>query len=81
MLLQLTGSLLVLAAFCALTTRRTEPTAVPYLLANVFGAGLLAVDALHLHQWGFLLLETVWALVALHVLGRVTISRRRGRSR
>jgi hypothetical protein len=41
------------------------PTAAPaYLWPNLAGSGLLAALALHDAQWGFLLLEGVWALVA-----------------
>jgi hypothetical protein len=70
MLLQLLGSALVLAAFCALALRRVESTAVAYLLANAVGATLLAIDAFHLRQWGFLALEVTWALVSSGALGR-----------
>lgn len=70
MLLQVIGSALVLAAFWALAARRIEPTAPAYLSANALGAGLLAVDAWHLHQWGFLVLEATWALVSTWTLIR-----------
>lgn len=70
MLLQLIGSALVLAAFCALALRRIESTAIAYLLANAVGATLLAIDAYHLRQWGFLALEVTWAGVSFVALGR-----------
>jgi hypothetical protein len=68
MLLQLVGSVLVLAAFVALARRRIESTSSTYLAANAFGATLLAIDAFHLRQWGFLALEATWALVSAHGL-------------
>jgi hypothetical protein len=37
---------------------------------NVVGAGALALDAWRERQWGFLLLEGVWALVAAFGLVR-----------
>jgi hypothetical protein len=37
---------------------------------NVVGAGVLALDAWRERQWGFLLLEAVWALVAAFGLAR-----------
>ncbi len=60
----LLGALLILAAFAALQFGRTTPEAAPYLWANFVGAGLLALVAWVEAQWGFLLLEVVWAAVA-----------------
>jgi hypothetical protein len=64
-LIQVCGSLLVLAAF-ALTQRGVlDQKSRPYLVMNVVGAAILALQGLLLRQWGFLLLEGVWALVSL----------------
>ena len=62
------GALLILGAFAALQFGRTRPTAAAYLWANLTGAGLLAVVAAIESQWGFLLLESVWAAVAATTL-------------
>jgi hypothetical protein len=35
-----------------------------YLILNVIGASALAVDAWMGRQWGFLLLEGIWAMIA-----------------
>lgn len=63
-ILQWSAAIVVLAAF-ALSQYGTWPvTGYPYLVLNVIGgAGLSAAAALS-HQWGFVLLEGVWALVA-----------------
>ncbi|NLT57134.1 MAG: hypothetical protein GXX79_21740 [Actinomycetales bacterium] len=61
---QLAGSLLVLAAFVLSQRGILGPRSVRYLLLNLVGAAILAVQALLLRQWGFLLLEGVWAVVA-----------------
>lgn len=58
------GALLILGAFAALQFGRTAATAPAYLWANLLGAGLLAAVAWLERQWGFLLLESVWAAVA-----------------
>jgi len=44
---------------------------VVYLVLNLVGAAVLAVDAYIEALWGFLLLESVWALVAAASLTRV----------
>ena len=67
---QVLGSLLVLAAFIAAQRGRLSTGSRLYLTLNLTGAGVLAVLAAREHQFGFLLLETVWALVAGHSLVR-----------
>jgi hypothetical protein len=62
-LVQVVGSLLVLAAFAANQRGRLATTSLPYLLLNLVGSAILAVLAALGHQWGFLLLEATWAAV------------------
>jgi membrane-bound ClpP family serine protease len=61
---QVVGALLVLLAFVLTQANRLSTTSRTYLLLNLFGAGVLAVDAALNAQLGFLLLEGVWAVVA-----------------
>jgi hypothetical protein len=63
-LVQILGALLVLAAFALAQARVVTPQARPYLILNLVGAGILAVDAYAEAQWGFLLLEGVWAVIS-----------------
>ena len=63
--LQLVGALLVLAGFTLAQLGRLDPQSIPYLVVNLVGSAILAVLALEDRQWGFLLLEGVWALVSL----------------
>ena len=63
--LQIGGAILILVAFILGQTNRLAPTAYPYLLLNLLGAGILAVLAFQAQRWGFVLLEGVWTLVSL----------------
>jgi hypothetical protein len=69
-LLQIAGALLILVPFAAVQLGRSSPASIPYLTFNLVGALLLGVLAVHEQQWGFLLLETVWALVSAWGLTR-----------
>ena len=68
--LQIAGALLVLAAFGLVQLQRLHPRSRVYLVLNVVGAGALAIVAAAEHQWGFLLLESVWTAVAAWALVR-----------
>ncbi len=63
-LVQVFGSLLILAAFAAAQRGALDQTSRMYLSLNLIGSAILAVLAAHEHQWGFLLLEASWAVVS-----------------
>jgi hypothetical protein len=67
---QVGGSLLILAAFVAAQVGRMETQSWSYLLLNAVGSTVLAIDAYLEEQWGFLLLETVWAIVSWWSIAR-----------
>lgn len=78
---QLVGAVLILAAFAAAQVGWVDVRSPRYLWANVVGSFVLAVVAWHEGQWGFLLLEGVWAIVSAWGLVTVlVVSRGRGRS-
>jgi hypothetical protein len=64
-LVQIVGALLILVAFAAAQFGAMDPHSRTYLVLNFVGSVILAVLAWHERQWGFLLLETVWAIVSL----------------
>lgn len=62
--LQLAGALAILAGFAAAQLGWLQQKSVLYLALNLAGSGILGVQAGLQKQWGFLLLETVWALIS-----------------
>ena len=69
--LQIIGALMILAAFVLAQLQRLDPHSLAYLWLNALGSAVLAWLALDGHQWGFLLLEGVWALISLWGLIRL----------
>lgn len=64
-LVQIAGALLILTAYLLSQARRMAANSPVYLLLNFTGSLMLAILAAQGRQWGFLLLEGVWALVSL----------------
>lgn len=73
---QILGSLLVLAAFVLAQLGRLDQSSRGYLIANALGSTALTVTAVISREWGFILLEGVWALVSLAGLARLLAGRR-----
>jgi hypothetical protein len=71
LLLEVTGAILILVAFALAQFRGLDRHGTLYLVLNLVGAALLAASAATHRQWGFLLLQSVWGLVALWDLLRL----------
>ena len=69
--IQVVGALLILAGFAAAQFGWLRLDSRSYLVLNLVGSAVLAWLAWEERQWGFLLLEAVWALVSLWSLVRV----------
>jgi hypothetical protein len=77
--IQIVGALLILAAFTAVQLERMPPDSRLYLTLNLLGSAILAVLAVAAAQWGFVLLEGVWAIVS--AWGLFTALQKAGSSR
>jgi hypothetical protein len=65
LVVEVAGALMILAAFALNQFAGLDRHGFPYLALNLVGAAILAVVAAVHGQWGFLLLQGVWAVVAL----------------
>lgn len=66
--IQVIGALMILVAYAAAQTGRWSTDAPIYLWLNLVGSVILALLAAMTENWGFLLLEAVWAIVTAHSL-------------
>ena len=74
-LIQVVGALLILTGYVLAQFRLLDPQSLWYLVVNLLGSAILTVDAWREAQWGFFLLELVWAIVSVwgltqHARGR-----------
>ena len=74
-LVQIAGALLILSGFVLAQFGVLDPRSLWYLVVNVVGSAVLTVDAYRESQWGFFLLELVWAIVS--ALGLIQLARGR----
>lgn len=68
---QVVGALMILAGFAGLQLGKISAISRTYLVLNLVGSVVLTVLAWYEEQWGFLLLETVWAVVSAWSLVQV----------
>jgi len=61
---QIIGALLVLACFLLVQAGRIDPAGYRYLLTNLVGSVVLTATAVTSREWGFVFLESVWAVVS-----------------
>ncbi|GAA5187729.1 hypothetical protein GCM10023322_36680 [Rugosimonospora acidiphila] len=73
--IQIVGSLLILAAFVAAQLGRLDSSSYRYLISNAVGSAILTVTAVVNLEWGFILLEGVWALVSMYSIVRKAAGR------
>ena len=73
--IQITGAMMVLAAYAGNQMGRLDQQSYAYMLLNLVGAVILATVASFAGQLGFAMLNTVWAIVS--VVGLITKVRKR----
>ena len=77
---QVIGALLILSGFVLAQFRLLDPRSLWYLVVNLVGSAILTIDAWRQDQWGFFLLELVWAIVSSWGLTQLVRGRQAGTS-
>jgi hypothetical protein len=72
---QIIGGFLILVAFGLGQAGFLNQTARSYIVLNLVGASILTLSAYFEHQWGFVLLEGAWTLIAAWSLVRLANGR------
>ena len=62
--IQIAGALLILIAFAATQAGWMDQKSAVYLTLNLAGSTILGVQATMHREWGFVLLESAWALIS-----------------
>ena len=75
-LVQIAGALLILSGFVLAQFAVLDPRSFWYLVVNFVGSAVLTFDAYREAQWGFFLLELVWAIVSAFGLIQLARGRR-----
>jgi len=65
------GAAALLWAYFVTSTRRRSPDEVPVIAGNLVGSALLIVNTYHFHAWPPLVVNTVWAVIAIISLIKV----------
>ena len=63
---QIAGAFAILLAYGLAQLGRLDQRSTSYLTLNLVGSAVLTVLAWHERQWGFFLLEGVWAIVSAY---------------
>ena len=70
-IVSIVGAILILAAFTAQQVKLLEAETKTYQILNLIGGLCLAVTAVSMRQYGFIMLEGSWTVVSAWGLWRV----------
>jgi hypothetical protein len=71
-IVSLLGALLCLVPFAAIQLKLLSSDKLMYLLMNFIGSGILAIVAIIQQEYGFILMESIWAAVSFYGLYNLT---------
>ena len=75
-IVQLAGAIMILVPFAGSQLQRLSVETLTYQLLNLLGSAILTATAISGQQWGFVLLEGVWAIMS--AVGVLRVMRPRG---
>jgi hypothetical protein len=71
------GSLLICAAYLAVSLKRIDPAGIPFQSANGGGSILLLISLYYRPNPGAIVIEVLWLAIASFAICRALFSRRR----
>jgi hypothetical protein len=70
------GSLVICAAYLAVSLRRVDPAGIPFQLANGVGSIMLLFSLYFRPNPGAIVIEVLWLAIASFAIGRALLKRR-----
>jgi hypothetical protein len=71
------GSLIICAAYLAVSLKRVDPEGIPFQAANGSGAVMLLISLYFRPNPGAIVIEVLWLAIAGFAIGRALLLRRR----
>jgi len=66
------GTFLIVAAYFLVTYKKIDPAGRNYALMNLFGAIGIGINVFYHHAWPAVIMEIIWALIAISALVKIT---------
>jgi hypothetical protein len=70
------GSLIICAAYLAVSLKRVDPAGIPFQAANGSGAVMLLISLYFRPNPGAIVIEVLWLAIAAFAIGRALLRRR-----